>query len=117
MDTVIAFRLVGRFNCTREMLPTSSMTSSIVDDPLVNLLQIEFQGGFRRPRQSVKLSCVFLSLLLTAIVPKILIIILNGTIAAGMVVLLYRWLKARLSTRCDDELDSLDVCRVDPNSR
>jgi hypothetical protein len=68
---------------------------------LVNSLQIELQGGFRRPRQSVKLSRVFLCFRLAATVPRILAIILNGTLAAGMVVLLHRWRKARLTT--DDQ--------------
>src|SRR5216683_3420719 len=46
------------------------------------------------PRQSVKLSHVFLCFRLTATLPRILAIILNGTIAAGTVVLLHRWRKA-----------------------
>ena len=86
-----------------ETSSSSSVTISIVDGPgpLVNSLQVERQGGSRRPRQSVKLSHAFLCFRLTATMPRLLAIIFNGTIAAGMVVLLHRWRKARL-----------DVCYV-----
>jgi hypothetical protein len=64
----------------------------------MNSLQVTLQGDLRRPQQSVKLSRAFLCFRLTATVRRMLAIILNGTIAAGMVVLLYRWRKARLTT-------------------
>jgi hypothetical protein len=97
MADVIAFRLVGRFDCTRKMLPISSVTISSIADvlvPLVNSLHVELQGGSRRPR--VKLRRVFLCFRLTTTVPQILVTILNGTIATGMIVPLYRCRTARL---------------------
>src|SRR5216684_7856004 len=62
MADVIAFRFVGRFNWIRMMLPVCSVTiSSIVEllVPLVNSLQVEVRGGYRRP-DSVALGRMFL---------------------------------------------------------
>src|SRR6266436_1383893 len=63
MADVIAFRLVGRFNCTRKMLPTFSVTISSIVDVLVPWVNFTTSGGSVRPRRPdsvVKLGRMFL---------------------------------------------------------
>jgi hypothetical protein len=67
MADVMAFRLVGRFNSTRKMLPTSSVTISSIVDVLV-LGELTRRSSFRAApdasRRSVKPSRVYPLLLL-----------------------------------------------------
>jgi hypothetical protein len=63
MADVIAFRLVGRLNWTRRMLPACSVTiSSIVEVlvPLVNFTASRASGRLPPPRQFVTLGRMFL---------------------------------------------------------
>src|SRR5258705_4323456 len=60
---VIAFRLVGRFNCTRRMLPACSVTISSIVEVLVPWVNFTTSGGSVRPRRPdsvVKLGRTFL---------------------------------------------------------
>src|SRR6266436_7377265 len=63
MADVIAFRLVGRFNCTRRMLPACSVTISSIVEVLVPWVNFTTSGGSVRPRRPdsvVKLGRMFL---------------------------------------------------------
>src|SRR5260370_40788459 len=51
MADVIAFRLVGRFNCPRRMLPACSVTISSIVEVLVPWVNFTTSGGSVRPRR------------------------------------------------------------------